>query len=51
MHLTDYIKLEMDKDNYVGMILLDLLLQKAFDTVNHDILLGKINLWAVPTLL
>ena len=36
---TVYIKLEMDKDNYVGKILLDL--QKEFDTVIHDILLCK----------
>ncbi len=39
VHLTDYIRLEMDKGNYTGMVLLDL--QKAFDTVNHSILLMK----------
>ena len=36
---TVYIKLDMDKGNYVEMTLLDL--QKVFHTVNHDILLCK----------
>jgi hypothetical protein len=40
LHLTDFIKFEMDKGNYVGMVLLDL--QKAFDTVDHDVLLMKL---------
>ena len=39
IHLTDYIKLENDKDNFTGMVLLDL--QKAFDTVDHTILLNR----------
>ena len=39
-HLTDFIKFQMDKGQFVGMILLDL--QKAFDTVDHSILLMKI---------
>jgi len=36
MHLTDYIKFQMNKGRYVGMILLYYLL-KAFATVNHNI--------------
>ena len=40
IHLTDFIRYEMDKGNIVGMILLDL--QKAFDTVDHSILHMKL---------
>lgn len=40
IHLTDFIKFQMDKGNVVGMVLLDL--QKAFDTVVHSILLTKL---------
>ena len=38
--LTDFIKFQLDKGNYVGMVLLDL--QMAFDTVDHSILLMKL---------
>ena len=39
IYLTDYIKTEISKGNYVGMLLLDV--QKAFDSVNHEILCSK----------
>ena len=37
---SDHIRFQMDKSNIKGMVLLDL--QKAFDTMDHGVLLMKL---------
>ena len=41
IEITEKIRQALDKNNFACGIFIDL--QKAFDTVNHDILLGKLN--------
>ena len=41
LHLTDKVRTGFEKGLLTGMVLIDL--QKAFDTIDHGILLGKMN--------
>ena len=47
IHLTDHIRNQSAKGLYTGMIMLDL--QKAFDTVDHDILCRKLKAMGVDS--
>lgn len=40
LYLTDFIRKEVEQGNYCDMVLIDL--QKAFDTVQYDVLLNKL---------
>ena len=45
IEMTDYIKREIDKGNYISTLFIDL--KKAFDTVDHNILLHKLSHYGI----
>lgn len=48
IYLLDWIRTNNSKGLLTGMVMLDI--QKAFDTVNHDILCGKLSLLGVKSI-
>ncbi len=46
--LKDHIRVQMAKGNYTGMVLLNS--QKAFDTVDHNILCNKLEAMGIGSL-
>jgi hypothetical protein len=48
MNLSDYVKGEISRGNYVGMVMIDL--QKAFDCVDHGVLIQKLSAMGVSSL-
>ena len=47
-HLTDHVRTQISQGKYTGMVMLDL--QKAFDTVNHDILCNKLQAMGIESI-
>ena len=48
IHLTDHVRTQISQGKYTGMVMLDL--QKAFDTVNHDILCNKLQAMGIESI-
>ena len=47
IHLHDFIRSELSNGNYVGLVMLDV--QKAFDSVDHELLCQKIHLAGIES--